>query len=97
MRHKYISVSQAKAKLLEIAREVNEQGAAYMLTKDGTPIGVIVPLEDYEALVESDEVFSNPALMGLLNAALDDESKGRLWSRDKSGRWQKKASKKKSA
>ena len=89
MRHKLISISKAKAKLLEIAREVNEEGSAYLLTKDGVAIGVIVPIEDYEALLETDDVLANHAILKSLKAAIDDETKGKLWRRDKSGQWQK--------
>ena len=98
MRHKLISISKAKAKLLEIAREVNEEGSAYLLTKDGVAIGVIVPMEDYEALLETDDVIANPSTLASLKVALDDEAKGKLWRRSKSGQWQKiKKSQKKSA
>jgi prevent-host-death family protein len=72
MRHKIISISKAKARLLEIARKVNEEGDAYLLTKNGAPYGVLVPLEEYEALLET---------------ALQDERKGRLWKRDRHGKW----------
>ena len=89
MRQKIISISQAKAKLLGLAREVDEQGVAYLLTKDGIPIGALVPMEDYEALLETQDVLSEPETLAALKSALQDEKKKRLWRRDTSGRWTK--------
>ena len=87
MRHKIISVSKAKARLLALTREINEDGEAFLLTKDGEPVGALVPLADYEALLETADVLASDATVNLLEKALDDEKKGRLWKRDKKGQW----------
>jgi prevent-host-death family protein len=89
MKHKTISLSHAKAKLSELTREVHEEGSAYLLTKDGLPVSVLVPVEEYSALIETDEILSNTKLVDSLNAGLDDEKCKRLWRRDKSGKWVK--------
>jgi len=86
MRHKIIPISKAKAKLLELIRKVSE-GNAYLLTKDGEPVGALIPMEDYEALLETADVLSDPQTLKDLEKALEDEKKGKLWKRDKSGRW----------
>ncbi len=87
MRHKIISVSQAKARLLELARAVNEDGEAFILTKDGEPIGALVPMADYEALQETSDVLASSETLKNLEQAPEDARKGRLWKRDKNGRW----------
>jgi len=87
MRHKIISVSMAKSKLLELVRNANEAGEAYLLTKDGEPIGALVPLADYEALLETADVLSDPNTLKDLEQALEDEKKSRLWKRDSKGQW----------
>lgn len=97
MRHKIISVSQAKSKLLELVRNANEAGEAYLLTKDGEPIGALVPLEDYEALLETADVLADPKTLRDLEAALEDEKKSRLWKRDAKGQWVKAKKKSKPA
>ena len=89
MRHRIISISKAKANLLKLARKVEEEGEAYLLTKDGEPIGALVPMEDYEAMLETTDVLANSETTRNLKAALEDERKGRLWRRDRSGRWTK--------
>ena len=90
MRHKIISISKAKAKLLELARKANEEGEAYLLTKDGEPVSALIPLEDYEALLETVDVLADEKTLSDLEDALEDEKKGKLWKRDKKGKWVKK-------
>lgn len=87
MRHKTVSISRAKATLLELVRKVNDEGKAYLLTRDGEAVSALVPLEDYEALLESSDVHSNTQTMKDLRLALEDEKKGRLWKRDPLGKW----------
>lgn len=87
MRHKTVSVSKAKATLLELVRKVNDEGEAYLLTRDGEAVSALVPLEDYEALVESSDVRSDIQTMKDIRLALEDEKKGRLWRRNSSGQW----------
>lgn len=89
MRHSIIPISKAKARLLELVREANQAGRAYLLTKDGEPIGALVPLEDYEALLETADVLSDPTTLNNLERALEDKKKSRLWRRDTKGRWVK--------
>lgn len=98
MKHKFVTVSQAKSKLLELTRKVDEEGQAYLVTKDGVPVAALVPLEEYESWLETNEIMSDSDLMKSLEAALEDEKKGKLFSRDSSGKWiphkKKKAGKK---
>lgn len=87
MRHKIISVSKAKTRLLELVRNANDRGEAYVLTKDGEAIGALVPMEDYEALLETSDVLTSPDTLHDLREALEDEKQGRLWKRDAGGKW----------
>ena len=89
MRHKLIAISKAKARLLELARKVSEEGEAYILTKDGEAVGALVPMEDYESLLETADVLSDQETLKNLEAALKDEKSNNLWKRDKSGKWVK--------
>jgi prevent-host-death family protein len=51
MRHEILSVSKAKARLLDLTRKIQEDGRAYVLTRDGEPVSALVPIEDYESLL----------------------------------------------
>ena len=89
MRHEILSVSKAKTRLLDLVRKVQEDGRAYVLTRDGEPVSALVPIEDYESLLETMDILADKQTMRDLTAALADERRGRLFRRDKSGRWLK--------
>ncbi len=89
MRHTILSISKAKAHLLELARQVDEEGRAYVVTKDGTPLCALVPMEAYEALLETSDVLSDTSTLQQLEQALAQEKKGQLWSRNAKGEWSK--------
>jgi prevent-host-death family protein len=87
MRQEILSVSKAKAKLLSLVRSMEEEGRAYILTKDGEPVGAMIPMIDFESFLETDEIMKSENLMRDLRAALKDEEKGRVWKRNKQGHW----------
>jgi prevent-host-death family protein len=89
MRHEILSVSKAKARLLELTRKIQKEGRAYVLTRDGEPVSALVPIEDYEALLETMDVLCDKKTMKDLSAALADERGERLFRRDSGGRWLK--------
>jgi antitoxin YefM len=89
MRHEILSVTTAKAKLLELTRKVQEDGKAYILTKDGKPVSALVSMEDYESFLETMEIQADREIMKDLSAALTDAGEGRLFKRDKNGKWLK--------
>lgn len=97
MRHKHMSVSRAKARLLELTRKTATEGEAYLLTKDGEPVGALVPIEYYESLLETADVLADSQTLKDLEAALEDERKGHLWRRDKRGKWVRKKTKRRAA
>jgi PHD/YefM family antitoxin component YafN of YafNO toxin-antitoxin module len=89
MHQKIISLSKAKAKLLEIARTVDDYGEAFIFTKDGEPIGAFIPMNEYESYLETSEIMADRNLMKDLKEALAQEKKGQLFRRTKLGKWVK--------
>lgn len=87
MRHKIISVSTAKTKFLELARKVNEEGVAYVITKDGDSIGALIPMESYESMLETSDILSDQETLANIETALEEVKTHKLWKRDKNGRW----------
>jgi hypothetical protein len=53
------------------------------------PVSALVPIEDYESLLETMDILADKKIMKDLTAALAGERRGRLFKRDKSGRWLK--------
>lgn len=87
MRHNILSVTEAKATLLELMRSLEEEGRTFVLTKNGLAVGALIPMEDYEALTETLDILNNPSLMKKIRRALKQEKKGKVWKRGTRGKW----------
>jgi prevent-host-death family protein len=87
MKQEIVSVSKAKARFLTLVRSLEEEGRAYVLIKDGEPVGALVPMDDYESYLETREIENDQNLMKQLRRAMQDERSKRLWTRDDKGRW----------
>ena len=66
---------------------MEEEGRAFILTKDGEAVGAMIPMEEYEAFLETEDILKDRDLMRDLKEALIDEKKGRIWGRNKKGQW----------
>ena len=78
-----LTVTQAQSDFPKLCRE----GKRILITKRDKPISVLLPIEDYEALMETMDLLANPKAMKTLGAArggklsykaldLDDEDFG---------------------
>src|SRR2546422_7401501 len=78
-----LTVTQAQSHFPRLCRE----GKRILITKRDKPVSVLLPIEDYEALMETMDLLSNPKAMKALRAAkagkmsyrtldLDDENFG---------------------
>ena len=78
-----MTVTQAQSNFPKLCRERRR----ILITKRDKPISVLLPMEDYEAMMETMDLLSNPKAMKILRAAkagklsykrlrLDDENLG---------------------
>lgn len=63
MTEKTLPLSEIKKRLSEIVDGVEEQHDRVVLTRNGRPAAVILSLDDLEALEETLDILSNPAVM----------------------------------
>ena len=89
MRHNILSVTEAKATLLELMRSLEEEGRTFVLTKNGLAVGALIPIEDYEALTETLDILNNSSLMKKIHRAIKQEKKGNVWKKGTKGKWVK--------
>ena len=87
MQSETIAISKAKSRLLELSRLADEEGRAFVLTKDGRAVSALLPIAVLEALLETAEILEDDDAMASLEEALDDVKCGRLYRRDDRGRW----------
>ena len=74
---KVIALSEAKARLSEIIREVSETRDVVTITKGGAA-GVLLSSEEYESLIETLEILSDPQLMTSLKQVEKEAGKGKF-------------------
>ena len=76
----YITVSTAKAQLLDVLRRIEEQHTKVIITKNGAPKAVLLPYEDFEGLRETIDILADPATVKGIRKGLNDVSAGRVVS-----------------
>jgi prevent-host-death family protein len=84
-----IGLSAAKQRLLELARQVDEGGKRFLFVRDGVPVSVLIPVEEYQAWVETLEVLEDRRAVASLRRALRDVRAGRVYRRLPDGRFER--------
>jgi antitoxin YefM len=64
-----LTVTQAKNSLLQLLRDVEERGETVQITRNGIPAGVLVSAEEWESLLETISILSDPAVMKKIERA----------------------------
>jgi prevent-host-death family protein len=63
---KIIPVTQAKKELLEIVKEMAEEGITVAVTKNGVPVSVLMSAERYGGLLETIEILADHRIVKAL-------------------------------
>ena len=64
-----LSITQAQSQFPKLCRESKQ----VLITKRDKPVSVLLPIEDYEAMMETMDLLSNPRAMKILRAAKADK------------------------
>lgn len=57
-----VTITEAKARLTQLLREVEELGEQILITRSGRPAGVLLSADEYEGLLETLEILADPDL-----------------------------------
>ena len=71
-----VTLSEAKAHLARLLREVEELGERVVITRSGHPAGVLLSVQEYEGLLESLEILADPELSAAVKQGLADLERG---------------------
>ncbi len=74
----YVSVSTAKARLLEILRRIEEQRGKVVITRNGMPKAVLLNYEDFEGLLETIDILSDSRTVDGIKKGLKDIKAGKV-------------------
>ncbi|HEY3347323.1 MAG TPA: type II toxin-antitoxin system Phd/YefM family antitoxin [Nitrospirota bacterium] len=75
-----IPLSEAKAHLSELVKDVHETHEIITISKGGVPATVLMSVDEYESLIETLEILSDPEIMEAIRIGLEDEKQGKLIS-----------------
>lgn len=79
---KAVTATHAKNSFLEILRDAEERGEEVLVTRNGRPCAVVVSAEEWETLLETIEILSDPEMMKKIDRALGERRVGRLLSHE---------------
>ena len=77
-----LPVTKVKRNLLDILRHMEEEEATIALTRNGEPVGVMMPLSRYEALMETIDILCNKEILHSLEKSKQDFESGRVFSHE---------------
>lgn len=74
----YVPITQAKAKLLDMIRQLHDTNDTIAITKNGIPEAVLLSMKKFDGLLETIDVLADPAMMAQLQASSQDVQAGNL-------------------
>ena len=75
-----LPVTRVKRELLDILKRMEEDEATIALTRNGEPVGVMMTLSRYEALLETIEILSDRTILQSLEQSKKDFEKEKVYS-----------------
>lgn len=74
----YIPITQAKAKLLDMVRQLGDTNDTIAITKNGVPQAVMLSMKKFEGFLETIDILSDPEMMRQLQGSAEDAKVGKL-------------------
>lgn len=72
----FVSVGEAKNKLLDLIRRMKHKQEIAAITRDGVPSAVLLSMDQFEGLIETIEILSDQKTMRGLRWSLKQAEKG---------------------
>ena len=77
-----LPVTKAKRNLLDIVKRMEEEDETIAITRNGEPVGVMMCMSRYEALLETIEILSDKGILRSLKESKRDFDSGRVFDHD---------------
>ena len=75
---RYMTVTQAKDRLLDLVRELPGTGEVVAITRNGVPAAVLMSADRWQGLAETLDILADPKMMAALRRALRQAAAGKL-------------------
>ncbi len=72
-----ISIRELRPKLSQVMNNIHKKFDRYVITRRGKPEAIIMSMDDYEGLLETLEIESDPQLMADIREAEEEMKKGK--------------------
>jgi len=73
---KTVPVRELRSNLSSLLDDVTDRRDHVLVTRNGTPAAALVPIDEYEALEETEEVLSDPEALSALEEGLTEVERG---------------------
>ncbi|MEW6247553.1 MAG: type II toxin-antitoxin system Phd/YefM family antitoxin [Nitrospirota bacterium] len=73
----FVSITEAKNKLLDLIRRLKTRGDIVAITRDGVPTAVLLSMDQFEGLMETVEILSDQGAMRRLRRSIKQAGAGR--------------------
>lgn len=74
----FIPITQAKAKLLDLVRQLHDTDDTIAITKNGVPEAILLSMKKFEGYLETIDILADPEMMKQLKGSAKDIKAGRL-------------------
>ena len=74
----FIPITQAKAKLLDMVRQLHDTNDTIAITKNGVPEAVLLSMRKFDGLMETIDVLADPEIMAQIKGSAEDAKAGNL-------------------
>lgn len=77
---KTLPISEARQNLPTLVDKANKLMDQYVITVNGKPAARLISNDEYESLIETNEILSDPGLMKAIKEGEEDIKNGRVYS-----------------
>ncbi|HDS17271.1 MAG TPA: type II toxin-antitoxin system Phd/YefM family antitoxin [Proteobacteria bacterium] len=74
----FVPITKAKAKLLDMVRQLHDTDDTIAITKNGVPEAVLLSMKKFEGLLETIDILADPQMMRQIKGSAKDVKAGRL-------------------
>jgi antitoxin YefM len=78
----FVPITQAKARLLDMVRQLHDTNDTIAITKNGVPEAVLLSMRKFEGLLETIDILADPEMMQQLKGSAKDVKAGKLLDLD---------------
>lgn len=77
-----LPVTEVKKRFLELLKQIQDGGGNIVITKNGSPAGILLNIDEYEGMLDTLEILSDPKTMKALEQSRREVDAGKVFSHE---------------